>query len=163
MGTGQTLLTIMAMLMLSRLILSVNSNTAQNGAAIDMAAYRITATSLGTSMLEEASGMAFDQATIATNVTSTSQLSATLGPETGEVYPNFNDFDDFNGLVKVDSLQSSAVFTTTAKVEYVTVSGSNVVVSSSQTYNKRLTVKVFSKSMSDTLVFYDVYSYWYFR
>ena len=130
MGTGQTLLTIMAMLMLSRLILSVNTNTAQNGASIEMAAYRITASSLGFSIIEEASGLAFDQASVASNITATSQLSTTLGPETGEVYPNFNDFDDFNGLVKIDTVANSAVFKTTVVVQYVTVSGSSIVVSS---------------------------------
>jgi hypothetical protein len=163
MGTGQTLLTIMAMLMLSRLILSVNSNTAQNGASIDMAAYRITGSSLGFSIIEEASGMAFDQATVAASINATSQLSTTLGPESGEVYPNFNDFDDFNGLVKYDSVQNSAAFKTTAVVEYVSVSGNSIIVSASPTYNKRITVRVSSVSMSDTLVFQDVMSYWYFR
>ncbi len=163
MGTGQTLLTIMAMLMLSRLILSVNTNTAQNGASIEMAAYRITASSLGFSIIEEASGLAFDQASVASNITATSQLSTTLGPETGEVYPNFNDFDDFNGLVKIDTVANSAVFKTTVVVQYVTVSGSSIVVSSTPTYSKQITVKVSSVSMSDTLIFQDVMSYWYFR
>ncbi len=153
----------MAMLMLSRLILSVNSNTAQNGASIETAAYRITASSLGFSIIEEASGMAFDQASVASNITSTSQLSTTLGPETGEVYPNFNDFDDFNGLVKIDTVANSAVFKTTVVVQYVTVSGNSIVVSSTPTYNKQITVKVSSVSMSDTLLFQDVMSYWYFR
>ncbi len=163
MGTGQTLLTIMAMLMLSRLILSVNTNTAQNGASIEMAAYRITGSSLGFSIIEEASGLAFDQASVASNITSTSQLSTTLGPESGEVYPNYNDFDDFNGLVKIDTVANSAVFKTTVVVQYVTVSGSNIVVSSTPTYSKQITVKVSSPSMSDTLIFQDVMSYWYFR
>lgn len=163
MGTGQTLLTIMAMLMLSRLILSVNTNTAQNGASIEVAAYRITGSSLGFSIIEEASGLAFDQASVASNITSTSQLSTTLGPESGEVYPNYNDFDDFNGLVKIDTVANSAVFKTTVVVQYVTVSGSNIVVSSTPTYSKQITVKVSSPSMSDTLIFQDVMSYWYFR
>jgi MSHA pilin protein MshD len=163
MGTGQTLLTIMATMMLGRLILSVNTGTAESGAAIEMSAYRITGTSLGTSILEEASGMAFDEATVASDINSTSLLSTTLGPESGEVYPDFDDYDDFNGLTKVDSLQSSAVFTTKVKVEYVSISGSAIVVSATPTYNKRITVKVSSPSMTDTLKFYDVYSYWYFR
>lgn len=163
MGTGQTLLTIMATVMLSRLILSVNAGTAQSGEAIEMSAYRITGTSLGTSILEEASGQAFDQATVASDVNSISLLSTALGPETGEIYPNFDDYDDFNGLVKVDSLQSSAIFTTRVTVEYVSISGGAIVVSSTPTYNKRITVKVSSPSMTDTLKFYDVYSYWYFR
>ncbi len=163
MGTGQTLLTIMAMMMLGKLILSVNTSTAMSGAAIEMSAYRITGTSLGTSILEEASGMAFDEATVASDIHSTSLLSTTLGPESGEVYPDYDDFDDFNGLVRVDSLQGSAVFTTRVTVEYVSISGGAIVVTGTPTYNKRITVSVSSPSMTDTLKFYDVYSYWYFN
>ena len=61
MGTGQTLLTIAAMMMLSRMVLSVNNDNAMSGGSIEMAAYRITATSLGTSVIEEASGCHFDE------------------------------------------------------------------------------------------------------
>lgn len=163
MGTGQTLLTIVAMMMLGRLIISVNTSTAMSGESIETAAYRITATSLGTSILEEASGLAFDQATVASDIISPASLSSTLGPESGEVWPNFNDFDDFNGLVKVDILQSSATFTTKVTVEYVYIPGSSIVVSATPTYSKRISVSVFSISMSDTVKFYDVYCYWYFR
>lgn len=163
MGTGQTLLTIMAMMMLGRLVLSVNAATAESGGSIEMSAYRITGTSLGTSILEEASGVAYDEATVASDINSTSLLSTTIGPESGEVYPDYDDYDDFNGLARVDSLQSSAVFTTRVKVDYVSISGGAIVVSATPTYNKRITVAVSSPSMIDTLKFYDVYSYWYFR
>ncbi len=45
----------------------------------------------------------------------------------------------------------------------MSISGDSLVVSMGQTYNKLLTVKVWSKTMSDTLQFQTVYSYWYFR
>ena len=61
MGTGQTLLTIAAMMMLSRMMLSVNNSNAQSGGSVEMAAYRITGTSLGKSIIEEATGCAYDQ------------------------------------------------------------------------------------------------------
>ena len=51
----------MAMMMLSRMVLSVNNDNAQSGGSIEMAAYRITATSFGTSVIEEATGLAFDE------------------------------------------------------------------------------------------------------
>ncbi len=165
MGTGQTLLTIMAMMMLSRMALSVNSSNAQGGAAVEMAAYRITATSLGTSLIEEATGLAFDQKSDTVGISNASSFTPTisLGPESGDHYPGYNDCDDFNGLHKIDSLAGSAIFITDVKVEYVTISGNAIVVSGSQTYNKRITVSVSSKSMPDTLKFYNVFSYWYFR
>jgi hypothetical protein len=163
MGTGQTLLTIMAMMMLGRLILSVNTSTAMSGESIEMAAYRITATSLGTSMIEEATGKAFDAKSDTVGISNPSNFSTTLGKEAGEVYPDFDDFDDFNKLHKVDSLKGSAIFATDVKVEYVTLSGNSIIVSGSPTYNKRITVSVSSKSMNDTLKFSSIYSYWFFR
>lgn len=163
MGTGQTLLTIMAMMMLSRLVLSVNTSSSMSGEAIQMAAYRITATSLGTSMIEEATGMAFDAKSDTVGISNPSNFSSTLGKETGEVYPDFDDFDDFNNLTKVDSLKGSAIFTTKCKVEYVSITNNVITVSNSQTYSKRITVNVYSNSMSDTLKFYSIYSYWFFR
>ena len=165
MGTGQTLLTIMAMMMLSRMTLSVNNENAQSGGSIEMAAYRITATSLGTSVMEEASGLAFDEKSDTVGISTPSSFTAAnkLGPETGEVYPHYDDFDDFNGLHKIDSLAGSAVFVTDVTVQYVTISNNVITVSNTQTYNKQMTVKVSSKFMADTLTFYTVMSYWFFR
>jgi hypothetical protein len=165
MGTGQTLLTIMAMMMLSRMILAVNNGNAQSGGSVEMAAYRVTATSLGTSVIEEATGLAFDQNSDTVGISSVSNftLATKLGPETGEVYPHYNDFDDFNGLHKIDSLQGSAVFITDVTVQYVNISSNVISASTTQTWNKQMTVKVSSKWLPDTLVFTAIMSYWYFR
>ncbi len=166
MGTGQTLLTIMAMMMLSRMVLSVNNENAQSGGSIEMAAYRITATSLGTSVIEEATGLAYDELsdTVGISTVTSFTLPSKLGPDHSETYPNFDDFDDFNGLHKVDSLAGSAIFTTDVTVQYVNISGNTITASpSTQTYNKEIIVKVSSKSMPDTLTFYNIMSYWFFR
>ncbi|HTY10604.1 MAG TPA: hypothetical protein VMF88_05995 [Bacteroidota bacterium] len=165
MGTGQTLLTIMAMMMLSRMVLAVNNDNAQSGGSVEMAAYRITATSLGKSIIEEATGCAYDQNSDTVGISNVSGFTApsALGPKTGEVYPRYNDFDDFNGLHLVDSLAGSAVFVVDVTVQYVNISSNVITASSTQTYNKQMTVRVSSKSMTDTLTFYTVMSYWYFR
>ena len=165
MGTGQTLLTIMAMLMLSRMALSINNSNAQSGSSVEMSAYRITAASLGESMIEQATGLAFDELSDTVGISNPTSFTAAnkLGPESGEKYPAYDDCDDFNGLHKIDSLTGSAVFTTDVKVEYVSLSGNTITVSSSQTYNKRITVKVSSPFLPDTLVFQNIFSYWFFR
>jgi MSHA pilin protein MshD len=165
MGTGQTLLTIAAMMMISRMVLSVNNQNAQSGGSIEMAAYRITATSLGTSVIEEASGLAFDELSDSNGISTPSSFTAVnkLGPDNGEVYPHYDDFDDFNGLHKIDSLAGSAVFATDVTVQYVSITSNVITVANTQTYNKQITVKVSSKWMSDTLKFYNVMSYWFFR
>lgn len=155
----------MAMMMLSRMMLSVNNQNAQSGGSIEMAAYRITATSLGTSVIEEATGLAFDELSDTVGISQPTSFTAAtaLGPEHGEVYPHYDDFDDFNGLHKIDSIAGSAIFATDVKVQYVNISSNVMTVSSSQTYNKEMIVKVSSKYMADTLTFYTVMSYWFFR
>ncbi len=155
----------MAMMMLSRMILSVNNDNAQSGGSIEMAAYRITATSLGTSVIEEATGLAFDELSDTVGISQPTSFTAAnkLGPESGEVYPHYDDFDDFNGLHKIDSLAGSAIFATDVTVQYVNITNNVITVSNTQTYNKQMTVKVSSKYMTDTLTFYTVMSYWFFR
>lgn len=167
MGLGQTLLTILALAMLGTLMLTVNRNTLDNGQAIEQSEYRIMASSLGISALERAQGMAFDQNTVSSDISGTSSLTATLGPESGETEATFNDFDDFNGYSKwvlgnAISFRSADYFVRDS-VDYVTISSDQIVHSVGRTYHKRIRVWVSSPFLQDTLMFQSVYSYWYFR
>lgn len=174
MGLGQTLLTIMALMLMGRLILSVNTTTLDVGYSKDLAEYRIVATSLGTSMIEQSNALAFDEMTVDTNVTSATQLTpyASFGPDAGETFETFDDIDDFNGFVKHDTLQG-VTYQSKVKVEYLAVTPpSTMTVTTSKTYSKRITVDVtspylldYTKSppVQDTIRFQTIYSYWYFR
>jgi hypothetical protein len=167
MGLGQTLLTILAMAMLGTLMLTVNTNTMDNGDSLEQSEYRIMASSLGISMLERASGLSFDQNTVSSDISSPSSLTATLGPESGEMEATFNDFDDYNGFSKNVLGNAitfrSADFRLWSRVEYVAIVGDSVSTSLARTYHKRLQIWVGSPFMRDTLQFSTVYSYWYFR
>jgi len=165
MGTGQTLLTIAAMMMISRMVLSVNNENAQSAAAS-----RWRHTGLRRHLWAHLSSK--KQAVLRltnsrilmvfSNPTSFTPVNK-LGPDNGEVYPHYDDFDDFNGLHKIDSLAGSAVFATDVTVQYVSITNNVITVANTQTYNKQITVMVSSKWMPDTLKFYNVMSYWFFR
>jgi hypothetical protein len=167
MGLGQTLLTILALAMMGTLMLTVNTNTMDSGQAIEQSEYRIMATSLGISMLERANGLAFDQNTVSSDISSTTSLTATLGKETGETESTFNDFDDYNSFSKWVLGNAvtfrSADYRLWSSVEYVTLTGDSVTTSAARTYHKRIRIWVASPFMQDTLQFQSVYSYWYFR
>ena len=170
MGLGQTMMSVMAMGMLATILLTVNTNTGDNNQAIQMSEYRIMAASLATSTIERATGLAFDENTVASDVPSVGSLSATLGRETGEVDSlenTFDDFDDYNGFhkwVKGDTVFfRSADFRVWSDVRYVMISGDSVIQTVGQTYTKRLTVYVTSPYMNDTLRYQTLYSYWFFR
>lgn len=172
MGLGQTMMTVLAMGMLATIMLTVNTNTQDNNNAVQMSQYRIMAASLATSTIQRATGLAFDENTLTSNVTALTQLSAVLGRETGEVDSlenTFDDFDDYNGFhkwVKGDSIFfRSADFRIWSTVDYVYISGNAIATSpgGAQTYSKRIMVYVTSPYMTDTLTASTVYSYWYFR
>jgi hypothetical protein len=177
MGLGQTLLTIMALMLMGRIILSTNTATLNSGFTKDIAEYRITATSLGTSTLENANALAFDEASVDTFLTQSriNELTASnsLGPDAGETDPTlFDDIDDYNNYVKIDTVTNSAIFNTMVSVSYITVSSGTISTTTSKTFNKMITVKVTSDYLldyssdppkRDTLQFRSIFSYWYFR
>ncbi len=163
MNTGQSLMSIGAMMLLSILVLRVN-NTFQNTSSVLLdSKLGLLATSIATSQIEEISRLSFDESTVSNAVSSTSSLTppGSLGPETGEVYPNFDDIDDFNGYTKTDS-SMTAIFNISCSVQYVS-STSPDVVSSSPTWNKKISIFVSSPSMRDTIKMSTIYSYWFFR
>lgn len=186
MGLGQTLLTILALMLMSRLILTVNRTMLEVDSSKDVSEYRITATSLGTSVLEYASDLSFDEATVDTTLTSSQISSLTVpgsfGPDPGETNSSlYDDIDDYQGYTRIDTIPNSAIFFTTIRVHYLNVvPPSTITVTTAKTFNKRLTVFVTSSSMvdytmidsvvggqpkfrQDTLKFQSVFSYWYFR
>ncbi len=170
MGLGQTLLTILALALLGTLLLASSRNTLDQRSVIEQCSYEIEATSLATSLLERATSLAFDKATVSGTVSSPTGLTAPslLGPEGTEADElSFNDFDDYNGFHKTvagDSLVfKSATFNVWSKVDYVTFCADSIGAAGVQTYHKRLTVWVASSMIHDTVCYQSIYSYWYFR
>jgi len=167
MNTGQMMLTIAALLLLSIIVLRVNNSFLSTNTAVNQTKYEVMAVSLGTSIIEQATDKAFDAATIGASVTNLNSLTSpgSLGPETGDAYPDFDDFDDFNGYTKntaSDATFLSANFTATTVVDYVTPDAPNTN-ANQRTWHKRLRVTVTSPSMPDTVRLSTIFSYFYFR
>src|SRR3989339_2069246 len=106
MSTGHTMLAAGAMLLLSITILGINGKFLNTSSVLYNTKFGVLAVSLGTSIIEEANGKAFDLAGSDDAITDINLLTAPqyLGAASGEVYPYFNDFDDYNNLHKVDSV-----------------------------------------------------------
>ena len=98
MNTGQMLLTIGALLLLSAVMLRVNSNNFSTETVRDEAKFGVIATSIATSIIEQAKGLAFDANTDTNSVNSISELTTVfnLGPDAGE---NSTDIKTFNDLM----------------------------------------------------------------
>ncbi len=164
MNTGQMMLTIGAMVLLSTLMLRINTNNLQTDTIRSEAQYNVLATSIITSIMEKAKSLAFDATTDTNTVTSTNGLTpaSSLGPSGGETYDTFNDFDDFNGYTKVDSTMPSAVFDISCEVYYIQESNLKDKYNS-RSWHKKITIQVSSPFMQDTIKQSTIYSYWYFR
>jgi hypothetical protein len=167
-NTGQTFLTLAALMALSALTFNANRMILYSFQDQLLTKRYVAAMVQGTSLLEEIQTKAFDQVVagkdpngkaVGYKANKISDLTdpTQLRPETGEKYP-YNDVDDYNGYKRKawvplfsDSLSLSATVT------YVTTSNPSQV-SSVRTALKKVTVTVLAtekmaeKSKPDTLV-----------
>jgi MSHA pilin protein MshD len=162
MNTGQMMLALGAMILLSTTVLRVNGNLLMNDTVLDETKYNFLATSIATSIIQDAKSKAFDNATDGTAITDVNLLSSKLGTEGGETPENFNDFDDFHGYNGTDASMPSAMFDYSCEVTYADENNPDNP-SVNKTWNKVLTVTVSSPFMTDTIKLSTIYSYWYFR
>jgi hypothetical protein len=124
MNTGQMLLTTGAMILLGLTVLTVNRNNLQSGTILRQTELGVYAISLATSYIEKASGYAFDEQTITGPIVTESELSTTLGRDASSELANrddtWDDFDDFNGMNKLDTIKGVDLFRIQSVVYYVT-------------------------------------------
>jgi hypothetical protein len=172
MNTGQMMITMAAMILLSTVILNVNKNALTTSTGMAESKYQILAVSLGTALIEEAFSKAFDQYTTDGQlVEKKTDLTLNLGPGSGEKNrSDFNDFDDYDGLIDStsnDSTLQSADFVIASKVYYVDPStSSNLVPVNYRTWHKKMDVAITSKYIGDgkdTVKLSKVFSHFYFR
>jgi hypothetical protein len=159
MFSNQMILVIGGFILMTVLILSfhstnkIHSSSSYNNEAV------ITASNIGTSMIEEISLKKFDHNVTSGTITPVNNLSTTLGPESGEYSVNqFNDVDDFNNYARTDTLTNLGVFNSIVKVSYVNPNNPDNN-SLGKTYHKKIEVNVSNPYLSDTLKFYHIVSY----
>ena len=162
------ILALGAMILLTILITNVNKSSMFTEDTMYDSNCGITATSVGSSIIEDASKLRFDQTFYVDSSTvhdpSLFTPAANLGVDSGEIATDpqtFNDFDDYNNYSGADSTMPTAIFNFYCRVCYV---NDNALDDSTttQTFHKKITVRVWSISMKDTIVMSSIYSYWNF-
>jgi len=163
-NTGQTILTIIAIVFLGTNVVSVNRTFMQHGIILQQTEIGLFATSLATSLIEEAQGKAFDKNSLEGLLQSTTECTPvdSLGPEPGEKRCDWNDFDDYNNLRDTVKIKDVDTFYRWATVSYVDSTSPNVAISS-RTFTKKLTVYVKGLASQDTIRMSFLFSYWSFR
>ena len=176
MGPGQTILTIVAIVLLGTNVVSVNRTFLQHGVVLQQTEIGLFGVSLATSLLEEARGKAFDRYSLIGFPQNLSQLTPydSLGPDPGETRTTYDDFDDFNWMkggptrdsiiVRADTIKIPDVdtFLRWSKVCYVDTSNPNLY-RAYRTWMKKLTVYVKGTNSQDTLQMSYLFSNWSFR
>jgi len=168
MNTGQMILTMGAMMLISILVLRVSSTQLTTQDSMQNSKFGILAISLAGSILEQASEKAFDEATTDNYVSLVDNLSKRAdfggGKDAGENkfdINTFDDYDDYDGYANVDSTMPSAFFEIHCTVDYVDpiVPG---FISANKSWHKMMTVTVTSPAMKDAIILSKVFSYWKF-
>lgn len=152
MGNAQSLLTLGALTILSFTSLNFNSTILESSTVEIENKVALTAFSLADDLLEEIKVRSFDEKTKqfpTTNINSLTEKTS-LGKDVGEVYPNFDDVDDYNGFSKFISAPHAENYSVTCVVNYVKESDPDDV-SSMQTFYKKATVMVSSPYLRDPI------------
>jgi hypothetical protein len=156
MASIQSLLALGAMALLALLSFRFNSTVLQNSTfEIENKVY-LTAFSLADDLIEEIKQKAFDQKTVDFQAIAVFQLTPPdkLGKD-GEVWPHFNDIDDYNGYTKDIDLPHAEGYSLFCKVNYVDGDGKDL---TTQSYFKRVTVTASSDYLSNPITISFIFS-----
>ncbi len=145
MNTGQTLITMGALILITITILNFHRNMIGIDDALDYNRFRLEALSVLTSRIEQASQYFFDEAS--TDVTNSTTLNDfvtpnALGWDSGD-NNLIDDIDDLHGTTIADTGRSGVIYSVMYTIDYVTLSGTNIVHSNVKTYHKRINIDVF--------------------
>lgn len=161
MNSGHQILTIAGILLLSFLFLTVNKNNSERASSLYKSGSVIDANGVAQSIIDEIQCKAFDENTILKCIWSADSLTMpnSLGPEYGETQnTQFDDVDDYNNYSTVITVGNYGDFNILTTIQYITNMNPDII-SSTQTYSKRIEVAVTNFSYPDTLKYYHVISY----
>jgi hypothetical protein len=173
MTTGQMLLVLGALMLLSLVALTINSMIVSKTSTMLEVEAHLDGISLGQSMLHEIMAQSYDSATVAGKVfdstgftsparlgpdgTETSNVPLPEPPDTTVPYKSlkyYTDVDDYNGYKRLAFTSSLGTFSIIDSVFYVTEADPGVS-SSAQTFYKKIVVTVRHRNMYPAGVTYD--------
>jgi len=160
MSNIQSMLAIGSLFLLSLVSLNFNSALLQsNTAELENKVY-LTAFSLADDVIEEIKQKSFDEKTVVFPTVNPLTLtpSGSLGPEGGEIYPFYNDIDDYNNFTRDADAPHSEKYHISTKVYYVSETNPDIK-SSTQTFYKKVDVTVSSPYLNNNVVLTFVFTH----
>ncbi len=159
MSMFQSFLATGAMIMLALLSLNFNSAVLSTNTSDFQNQVYLTSFSLAQNVLEEIKEKSFDQTTIEFPTSNPASLTptASLGRDSGEVYPYFNDVDDFNDYKDTVKAPYFETYYISCVVEYVQENDPDEV-SIAQTFYKKAIVTVTSPFIDHSISLSEIYT-----
>ncbi|MGB5529035.1 MAG: hypothetical protein WBQ32_03620 [Ignavibacteriaceae bacterium] len=153
MSSVHSFLSLGALLLISLISLRFNSAVLENSTIETENKVYLTAFSLANDLIEEIKMKAFDAATVKFPTTDPSVLTSpySLGHADHEVYPNFNDIDDFNDYSRTIDAPHAENYRVRCNVYYVSEYNPDYKVMT-QTFYKRVDVTVISPYMKNNIL-----------
>jgi len=148
----QSFLSLGALMIFSLISLRFDTAVLQNvEVEVENKVY-LTAFSLADDLIEEIKQRAFDEKTVVFKSITPDALTqaASLGKESGEEWPYFDDIDDYNGYTKPVSLPHAENYTVRSQVSYVQANDQDQI-SLTPTYYKRVEIFVDSPYLKHQL------------
>ena len=161
MGRAEMLILLGAIMIYGIFSVSVNDARFKNEYRIIQSQFEILAVAIANSYLEEGKSKEFDEVFTGTPPTTLPDNftdPASMGTDTGETYPNFDDLDDFNSYSLTDTSSIGFVYTVSISVTYVTTSDFSTA-SASRTFYKRMDVTVSSPDLTSNIVMSRIYPF----
>ena len=141
-----------AIVLLAALVLNVNQAILHSSDNSYESEAILTATNVAQGLLDEITSKEFDEKCVNTYVEEASGFTApdSLGFESGESYPNFDDIDDFDNYTRTDATSRMGNFDSVVDVCYVDPAAPDTEVNY-KSHTKRITVSVTSDYLIGTL------------
>ncbi|MCK4689994.1 MAG: hypothetical protein KAT41_06845 [Candidatus Marinimicrobia bacterium] len=165
MGKAELLILLGAIVIWGIYTLSINEARFNNEVSIMQSQFEISAVGIANSYLEEAKSKAFDEILLSsTSSTFSDSLPGEftaldgLGIDADEIYPNFDDIDDFHNYTVSDTTSEGFVYTVSITVGYVATSDFDNF-SANRTFYKRMNVIIDSPDLSNNLNLSRIYPY----
>ncbi len=156
MASIQSMLALGALVIFSIISLLFNSSVLQNSTLELEDKVYLTAFSLADDLIEEMKQKAFDEKTIDFQAIKASQLTPEGSFDDGEIWPNYDDIDDYNVYDHdINDVPIAEGYNVKCHVEYCDANGTH---SGIQTYYKKVTITVSSKYLRDNFQMYFIFS-----
>ena len=158
MTGNQKMLSIVAMIFLSMLILNVHSSTSDKLIILYSNESVIEATGIVLAVFEEIQTKAYDEATTTSAAKERTMLTPelSLGKDSSEVF--YNDIDDYDEYELTDTANVMGTFELAVLVRYVEET-EPYDTTDTRTYMKRVDISITNVSLPTTLTFNKLISY----